>query len=188
MGFRLNTFVSLLEILHCLKKRIKEENVKRQSIGQSSRATSPPRKRKIEDHNEASLIKKQEKRQSTGNIKREEEEAHSHDSVEASNQTIGGEEFRHLWNQIKDGLQRAASRYETEFYTNLKRFFAKQSDQNKGRVMLSDVEKMKVLLSRFDTTMTEFGNKKNDADDYLLYGSWIEEIISDVKKQLPLSE
>jgi hypothetical protein len=54
--------------------------------------------------------------------------------------------------------------------------------------LLSDVEKMKVLLSRFDTTMTEFGIKKNDADDYRLCGSWIKGIICDVKENLPLSE
>ena len=62
------------------------------------------------------------------------------------------------------------------------------SEQNKGRVLLSDVDKVKDLISEFETTMKEFDNSENDYDDIRLYEGWIEGLIIEAKETLSLSE
>jgi hypothetical protein len=102
--------------------------------------------------------------------------------------TIGAKEYCYLWNQIKEKLTDAKSKKEKFFYGYLERFISNQSVQNKGQVLISDVEKVKDLLGEFELTMKEMDNKENDFYDLRLYGGWIEGIIQEAKETLNLSE
>lgn len=174
--------------------------MKEYSTGLSPIAKNPAGKRRLEDQSEKTPRKKQVKIQSTWSEETHMNEGHhSYDSQMVDdkfnptvsrvvNLTIGEEEFRYLWNQIKDGLRDAKCHFEENFYGHLKQYFSKQSDQNKCRVLLSDVEKLKSLLNRFETTMKELCDNTNDDHDIRLYGNWIKGIIGDAEENLPLSE
>jgi len=50
------------------------------------------------------------------------------------------------------------------------------------------VEKVKELISEFETTMKELDNSENDYDDIRLYEGWIEGVIIEAKETLSLPE
>ena len=194
-------FGLLLVILSALKKRAHH------STGILPKADNSIGKRKLEAQCEEMPSKKQKKCQFTGPAPSRKEthvtvqectnfhsdhnmevESPTADAPQAVNLTIGLPEYRYLWNRMRDSFANAKSQEEKIFYGHLKRYVSNQSDQNNGRVLFSDVEKVNDLMDKFETTIKELDNKKNDYDDICLYRGCIKGLIGEAEEKLPLPE
>jgi hypothetical protein len=104
----------------------------------------------------------------------------------AANPTAGANALRPLWNQIIGKMADAECQYERSFYGHLKWYMSRRTKRSRGRVPLSDLDRINECLEEFETTLRRLNDKGNDYDDIYFYGNLIEDVINDGKEKLSL--
>ena len=91
-----------------------------------------------------------------------------------------------MWIQISGKTADATCQYERAFYGHLKWYLSRQSKQCHGRVLLSELDKVKEFLNKFEIRLKTLNDKRNDYGDIRVYGSLIEDTIKDAKEKFSL--
>jgi hypothetical protein len=102
------------------------------------------------------------------------------------NSTAGANALRPLWNQIIGKMVDAECQYERLFYGHLKWYMSRRTKRSRGRVPISDLDRINECLEEFEATLRRMNDKCNDYDDIIFYGSLIEDVINDGKEKLSL--
>ena len=104
----------------------------------------------------------------------------------AAHPMAGANALRPLWNQIIGKMADAECQYERLFYGHLKWYMSRRTKRSRGRVTISDLDRINECLEEFEATLRRLNDKCNDYDDIHFYGSLIEDVINDCKEKLSL--
>jgi len=97
-------------------------------------------------------------------------------------------ELGNLYNIIKRKLAASSkSRDEKKFYGHLKKYFSRKI-RHGDLLSLSDVNKIKIFISRFESNIKLLDDRGNDWDDICVYGGFIKHIVKECEKELALTD